>query len=131
MPSEKLSVAKTLRSNGILGVIRGYTSGSGAYNPATGTVNPRSNPADDSTRAMMLLDQLAKTPSRTFSHGGSKWEPNTLIEGVEKWALVDATGRAPRIQDRLYDGSEEWYILNVQEIADESGPILYILALKK
>lgn len=131
MASRKLSIAKTLKSNGVLGIIKTYVTGAGAYDPGTGRMTPRGDDTADSTRAMVLMDQLTKIPSRTYGRSGVTEEVNSQVEGVEKWALIDAIGREPRIQDHIVVGNEEWIVLNVQTIADSSGPVMYILALKR
>lgn len=129
--NKKLSVAKTLRANGTLATLKTFVTGGGAYDPSTGRMTPRGDDTADSVRAVMLLDQLTKTPSRTYGKSGVTETVNSDIEGVEKWCLMDATSRVPRIQDHVVVGADEWHILNVQTVADKTGDVMYILALKK
>lgn len=123
-----MDVLKTLKFEGYLGTLRIYNTGGGTYDPSTGRAAPKG--PTDSIRTCLVLDQLTKTPSRTYGHAGRDQEVNTLVEGAQKWALMDAIGPAPKVQDHLLVADLEYYILNVQVIADRDGPALYILALK-
>lgn len=131
MRSMKLSVAKTLKRHGSLGILRAFITGAGSYNPGSGKVESANEPSADSTRAMVLLDQMTKTPSRSYGGAGVTEVANTLVEGVEKWCLMDAIGREPRIQDHVVVGGNEWHILNIQTQSDKTGPVLYVLAMAR
>lgn len=131
MSNRKLSVAKTLRLKGEQAILKSYVTGGGSYDPTTGTARPRGNFLADSKRSVILMDQLTKTPSRSYGSTGGTDEINTLIEGVQKWVLMDAMGRPPRMQDHLVTDDDEWHIINVQTTADQTGPVLYVLAVRK
>lgn len=126
MGRRALSVLRTLRENGILVTLAAKGNTAGRYDPNTGLMSQGtvSNP----TRAAMLMDQLTHTHNSEFGH---RREKGTLIDGVDKWMLMDAIGREPTVNDAVFVGDEEYEIVNVQSTIDKDGPCLYTLALKR
>lgn len=118
------NVVRTLKRTGTPVILRSVPV-SGVYNPLTGGVI--TSPPTDDERYALLLDMLTSRPLVGF---GKSTHLNTDVDGVKKWALLDADGCAPKVQDDLIDASSIYKILNVQTVSDASGAVLYVLALR-
>ncbi len=122
------SVIRALTRNGRSVTLRPYTTSNGGYDPSTGSIStPGASGSADVSRKILIMDQLFNKPTR--DHGES-FLPDTLIEGIDKWAFMDANGVDPKIQDRVIDGSTDYGVMRVWTIADKDGSILHTLALK-
>lgn len=126
MGKEANEVKKTLKKDGTQIILIPHSTGSGRYNPATGGLN-KSTASDQEIRIGVLLDSLRRYQSIQF---GQTDNINTEVEGAEKWLMLDAVGREPKVRDRVNAAGTVYSIINSQVIS-KGEPVLYILALKR
>ncbi len=118
------SVLRTIKKAGSPVVLRSVPV-SADYDPVTGAM---SSSSVDSTRYAVLLDMLTGRPQLGF---GSLNLLNTDIDGVRKWALMDAVGHLPKVQDKVVNGETLYEVINVQSVSVKNLDVMYVLALKK
>lgn len=121
--SRRTRILNTLKRTGEQVTLRSVATAT-KYDPTKGSVSPTES---NGPRHALLLDMLTARPLAGF---GSSDHLKTDIEGVRKWAFMDAVGVAPKTQDKVITDLLIFDVINVQSVSDASGSVLYVLALK-
>lgn len=119
------TAARLLAKYGRTVQLRQQSTGSGDYDPATGTSTPEVLTTTD--RKALALDQPGSQISQRF---GNNNQANTLINQGEKWLYMDAKGVAPAMQDAVIIDAIEYRIIDVQVMGPGGVPVLYLIVVR-